>query len=343
MTSSVSGSRDGICRIAVDAMGGDFAPSEIVKGAVEGAKRLGVHVLLVGDKAKVESELRHIEYDGAPITVVPSEGKVSEGEHPIQELRKNPRASIAVAVGLVKEGKADALVTMGSTGASMASATLGLGLLPGLERPCIGGPFVGTVRHTAILDLGSNIDCRPQQLLSFAVMGCVFARKFFGVENPRVGLLSVGVEEGKGNRLTKESHPLLQQSPLNFIGNVEGMDLLTDKAHVVVCDGFVGNILLKFAEGLGAALAAYLKDKLRERLEDQEADALSRDLWVQTNLSRRMSGPLFGVNGNVIIGHGSAKSQEVVGAIETAKRSVELDLVSSLKEELALFEDALSI
>ena len=343
MTNSSGSARRGPPRIAVDAMGGDYAPSEVVKGAVEAAHQLGVHILLVGDQEEVEAQLKQHNTGGASITAISSEGKITEEEHPVQGLRGKPRASIAVATSLVKNGKADGLVTMGSTGAAMASATLVLGLFEGLERPCLGGPFLGLAAHTAILDVGSNVDCRPQQLLSFAVMGCVFARKFFKVENPRVGLLSVGTEEAKGNRQVRESYQLFRESSLSFIGNVEGMDLLTGKAHVIVCDGFVGNIVMKFAEGLGDGIASYLRDALKGKLPDEELDTLYRDVWELTNLAKKMGGPLFGVNGIVVIGHGASKGNEVASAIETAKRCIELDLAESIKQELAVLRASMKI
>ena len=324
-------------RIAVDAMGGDFAPREILLGALDGAKRYGVQLLLVGDQELLEAELKSIG-SNVPVVVVPSQGKISEDEHPIQGLRRNPRASIAVATGLVKAGKAQALVSMGSTGAAMASATLGLGLFNGLDRPCVGGHFIGTAPTTAILDLGSNIDCRPHQLLSFAIMGCVFAKKLLGVEDPRVGLLSVGAEVGKGNRQVREAYAIFQESNLNFVGNVEGSDLVTDKANVVVCDGFVGNILLKFAEALGETLSHYLKERLSGEIPNDKLESLAQDVWHLTNRSRTMSGPLFGIKGNVIVGHGSSQAHEVSGAIETAKRCIEIDLVNSISKELAQLE-----
>ncbi len=342
MTGSDSVRRDGLCRVAVDAMGGDFAPSEVVKGAVEGAQRHGVQAILVGDKPVIDAELRRLGAGGDGVVVVPSEGRITEGQHPAMALRKNPKASVSVATGLLKGGKADAMVSMGSTGGAMASAALGLGLFKGLERPCVGGPFLGFAPQTAILDLGSNIDCRPHQLISFAIMGCVFARKFLGAENPTVGLLSVGGEEGKGNRLVRETYPLLKESNLNFVGNVEGMDLLTGAVNVIVCDGFVGNALLKFAEGMGDATAKFVKEQLRGRLPDEEVDALAQSIWGLTNTSRKTSGPLFGVKGNVIVGHGASKSEEVAGAIETAKLCVELDFANSIKEELVLFEEAIA-
>lgn len=328
-------------RIAVDVMGGDFAPTELVKGAVEGRDKCGIDVILVGDKDEVEHELDLLGIEPSSVAIIPSEGKILEGGHPVMELKRNPRASIAVATELLKLREADALVSMGSTGGAMASASLGLGLFKGLDRPCVGGPFIGLAPSTAILDLGSTIDSRPQQLISFAVMGCVFVRKFLGIQNPKVGLLSVGSEEGKGNRLVRETYPLFKQSNLNFIGNLEGMDLLTDKANVVVCDGFVGNVLLKFAEGLGDALSNFLRTNLNGKLPADEVETLADMVWNLTNQSRKTSGPFFGVNGNVIVGHGASESREVVGAIEMAKRCVELDLANSIRQELDEFASSI--
>ena len=328
-----------VYRVAVDAMGGDFAPAEIVEGALLGAREYNAQVILVGDPTALQSEFARLGIDPESVPVAPSSGSISEGEHPVRALRKNPKASVAVATGLVKMGKADAMVSMGSTGGAMACASLGLGLLPGVERPCVGGPFISLAPHTAILDLGSNIDCRPQQLMSFAVMGCVFVRKFLGIPNPTVGLLSVGSEEGKGNRQVLEAYPIFKESGLNFVGNVEGSDILADKTNVIVCDGFVGNVLLKFAESLGGSAAAFLQQQLRGKMPEAELSRLSASLYDITNRSRKTSGPLFGVNGNVVVGHGASKSREVAGAIETATRCIELDLANSIKQELAQFED----
>ena len=324
-------------RIAVDAMGGDFAPTSIVQGAIEALKTLEVDIFLVGDAEEIQKNLNDYKYDGKRISIIPSKGRVDENEHPIMAMKKNPEASIVVAIDMIKQNRADAVVSMGSTGAVMASASLTLGLFEGLERPCVGGPFIGLSPHTAILDLGSNIDCRPHQLFNFAVMGCVYARKFFGIDRPKVGILSVGSEQGKGNRLVKEAYELFQTSKLNFIGNVEGMDLLSDKANVVVCDGFVGNILLKFAEAMGDGLYRFLKENLLGKLNDNELETLASSVWALTNRSRMSSGPFFGVRGNVIVGHGAAKSLEVAAAISTANRCIEVDLLTSIRLELEDF------
>jgi glycerol-3-phosphate acyltransferase PlsX len=183
--------------------------------------------------------------------------------------------------------------------------------------------------------MGSNVDCRPSLLVSFAALGTAFARAYLGIENPRVGLLSVGTEATKGNRQVQESNQLLQESHLNFVGNVEGMDVFTDRADVIVCDGFVGNILMKFTEGLGTALAGYLQKQLSRYLSPQDIKQIAAQLWETTNLPRKMGGPLFGVNGVVVVGHGSSRAEGVAGAIDTALQCVQRGLVESMRQELA--------
>ena len=324
----------GNLRIAVDAMGGDYAPGEVVKGAVDAVREKCVEILLVGDQEVVEKELKQYDVGGLAIKLVPSEGEIMEDEHPVQALKSKPKASIVVATQLVKSGAADALVSMGPTGGTMASAALILGTLEGLDRPCIGGPFLGLAPNTVAVDMGSNIDCRPSLMLGFASMGSVFAQKFLGIERPRVGLLSLGAEESKGNRQVREGYELFKKSNLNFIGNVEGMDFFTGKADVIVCDGFVGNILMKFTEGMGAAMASYLEKSLEQKIPAAELAPLISDLWEVNNLPKKMGGPLFGVNGTVIIGHGASQAAGVSGAIETARRCVEIGLVDSIRAEL---------
>ena len=322
-------------RVAVDAMGGDFGPQETVKGALEALDAHNIELLLVGDEDQVKAELAHQDLAGKAVTVVPSVDRIGDDEHPVHALRAKPKASILVATGLVKSGDADVLVSMGPTGASMASAVLFLGMMEGLERPCLGGPFLGMGPRTVLVDMGTNVDCRPSLLVSFAALGSVFARSFLDIENPRIGLLSVGAEEAKGNRQVQECYQLLQDSHLNFIGNVEGMDFFTGRADVIVCDGFVGNILMKFTEGLGSALGSFLEERLSSVLATDEISRLSSEIWRTTNLPRIMGGPLWGVNGAVVLGHGSCKAAEVAGAIDTAVRYVQIGLVESMRQELS--------
>lgn len=313
--------------IALDAMGGDLAPAEPVRGALAAARQLGVRVLLVGDPEAVEAELATQDAEGLPVEVVPAEGVITEGQPPALALRSNPQASIAVAAKLVREGRADALVSMGSTGGTMAASVLALGIFPGLERPALGGPFVALAPKTVIMDLGAQIDCRPSQLVSFAALGCAFARVLLDTPNPRVGLLSVGAEEGKGNHQVQEAYPLLQASGLHFVGNVEGHELFLDKADVVVCDGFIGNVLLKFTEGFSHAAVRYLGQRL-----GSDADALQA---VQGLVSSAESGgPLFGVNGVVVIGHGRSSAEAIVGSIARAQEMLTRGVVDAMRTEL---------
>lgn len=329
------GRGDVLIRVAVDTMGGDFGPPETVKGALEGLDTHNIELLLVGDQGLLESELAHYDIKNKPVKVVASVGKIGDDEHPIEGLRRKPKSSIVVATKLLKSGDADLLVSMGSTGASMASSVFILGLMDGLERPCIGGPFLGVAPRTVLVDMGSNIDCRPPLMLSFAALGSVFSQKFLGIDNPRVGLLSVGSEAAKGNRQVHESYQLLQESHLNFIGNVEGMDFFTGRVDVIVCDGFVGNILMKFTEGLGTALSHYVEQRLADHLPAAELAKVSSDLWETTNMPRTMGGPLFGVNGMVMLGHGSCRASGIAGAIHTGVRCAQIGMVESMRQELA--------
>ena len=316
-------------------MGGDHAPAEIVKGAVRAARRGGVHVTLVGDPERVEAELSRHDAAGLPIGVAPSQGVITEGESPVVAARRKPRASILVSTGLVKEGMADGCVTMGSTGAAMAAGAVLLGMIDGMERPALGGPIVGLAPKTVVVDLGTSVDCRPAQMLGFAKIGSVFARQFWGVQRPRVALLSVGAEAGKGNRQTRETAELLSKSGLNFVGNVEANELPAGAVDVAVCDGFVGNIVLKLTEGLGKGMSDHLRSRLRGRLPDTEVEELARDVYELSNVAETVGGgPLFGVNGVSVVGHGRARAGAVERAIGMAKLAVETGFVAKLNEEL---------
>lgn len=322
--------------VAVDAMGGDFAPGEIVQGAICAAQENGYKILLVGDESAIKDELNNYEVSKLDITVVASEGVIEETDNPIRAIKEKPYASVVQAARLVKAGDAHAFVTMGSTGAAMASATLEMGLLDNIDRPAIGGPLFGRLSKTVLMDLGSNVDCRASRLLGFAALGVAFARVIQGVENPRVGILSVGSEEGKGNRQTKEAYPLFKESNLNFIGNVEGMDILLDKADVVVCDGFVGNILMKYTEGLGMALLKHIPDLLGASLPAEISAQISKKLVEMTSPAEvGGGGPLFGINGTAIVGHGRANAENVAQAIIMAENVVKGGLIEAMSKELA--------
>lgn len=323
-------------RVAVDAMGGDHAPSEVVAGAVEAARNDGVFVLLAGDESALGEELAKHDAAGLPIKVVPSEGVIEEGEPPAQALRQKPRASVLVSTGLVKKGMADACVSMGSTGAAMAAAAVLLGVFEGLDRPALGGPILGVAPRTVLLDLGTNVDCRPNMLVSFGVIGAVFSRSYWGVAEPKVGLLSVGGEVGKGNRQVREATALFEKSGLNFVGNVEADGLASGDVDVAVMDGFAGNIVMKLAEGLGDALADRVRFQLEGKVSEEIVTEVVRDMYEVSNVAETHGGgPLLGVKGVSIVGHGRAKAGAVRRAIQTASMLVESGFVSSMSEDLA--------
>jgi len=331
-------------KIAIDAMGGDYAPQEIVRGAVMGAKEHGVDIILVGPTEQIEKELDNYDRSGVNIEIVHTSEYLIEGEHPAYALRQKRNASILVATKLVKEGKADAVIGAGPTGGVVASALAVLGTLEGIARPVVGGAFLSFTPNTIMMDLGGNVDCRPDQLLDFAIVGTVFAQKMLNIQNPTVALLSIGAEEGKGNEAVREAFPLFQQSGLNFIGNVEGYDIPSGRANVVICDGFVGNIVIKFTEAMGKTISQWLEDKLLGKLPESETKEIVAGLLQATNAADvGGGGPLWAVNGVACVAHGRSKAEDIAKTIAQAKQAVELDLVGTLKAELAAARSKLKL
>jgi len=307
-------------KIALDVMGGDYAPHEIVAGALLWAESSNTELLLVGQEASIVKELQDVSYDRNKISIVHA-SQVMEMDESVTALRKKQDSSIAVATRLVKEGKADAVVSCGSTGAQMAAATLILGRLEHIERPPIIAVVPGIANKISLLlDVGANVDCKPQQLLQFAILGRVYASTLNGIDNPRVALLNNGEEESKGNSLSVETHKILQEQPdINFIGNIEGRDLFFGKSDVVVCDGFVGNLLLKSMEGV----AMFIGKACMEELGKLPA------VFQQFDYSRVGGAPLLGVNGVSIVCHGSSKRDAVFNGIRIAEQCVTRGIVHS--------------
>ncbi len=323
-------------KIAIDAMGGDYAPEEVVKGSIMAAREYGVDITLVGPREKIEPELAKYDCSGVNIEIVHTDEYLVEGEHPAYALRQKRKASILVATKLVRDGEADAVLGAGPTGGVVASALGVLGTVEGISRPVVGGAFLGFTPNTIMMDLGGNVDCRPDQLLDFAIVGTVFARKMLNIPNPTVALLSTGAEEGKGNEVVRESYPLFQKCGLNFIGNVEGYDIPSGRANVIICDGFVGNIVVKFTEALGKTICRWLEDRLRSKLPESDIKEIVDGLLRATNAAEASGGgPLWAVNGVACVAHGRSKSGEIAKAIGQAKLAVELDLVGSLRADLA--------
>jgi len=290
---------------------------------------------LVGVKSDIEAELAKIDTTNLPIRLVEASEIIKDGEEPAFAVIRKPNSSVALSTKMVKNGEADAMISAGSTGALMVAALQYLGTLSGIERPMAGGAFLQLAPKTVTLDLGANVGCRPYHLVDFAVAGSVFAKTFLGIDNPTVGLLNVGAEEGKGNELAKEAYLLLKKSGLNFIGNVEGMDIPGGKANVIVCDGFVGNILVKFCEGLGRVVSQWLTQELKDNLNPSDVEKVSSKLYGLMSPAEVMGGgPLWGVDGVVAVAHGSSRAPQIVGTIKQAKLAVENSFVDTLRTEL---------
>jgi len=321
--------------IALDAMGGDRMPDAAIDGALQ-AVAAGERVVLVGDEARLRDALRA---RGAELPIVHA-GDVIAMDDSASDVRRRRDASVVVASRLVKEGRAAAVVSMGHSGATMAAALLVLGRLPGVDRPAILANIPTKKGFSALIDAGANADCRPAYLQQFAVMGSVYARAFYDDPNPTVGLMSIGEEEGKGNELTLAAHALLKSTPgVNFHGNVEGRDLLAGTTHVVVTDGFTGNVMLKLAEGEAKVLFGMVRDALRSSLRAKIGGLLVRPALrkVADRLDPATYGaqPLLGVDGYAFIGHGSADARAVRNALGTARKMVEAGVRDRIAEGLA--------
>ncbi|MEB3159829.1 MAG: phosphate acyltransferase PlsX [Synechocystis sp.] len=317
-------------KVALDAMGGDYAPKEIVAGAIRASAELDVDIFLVGDRQQIEACLAQHPITPKNITVVDADGVVEMEEEPLVALRKKPQASINVAMNLVKENQANAVVSAGHSGAAMAAALLRLGRLKGIDRPAIGTLFPTMIagKSVIVLDVGANVDCKPKYLEQFALMGTVYSQYVLGTEKPKVGLLNIGEEPTKGNDLALQTYQRLEANPqIPFVGNAEGRDVLSGNFDVIVCDGFVGNIVLKFAEAVGEILLSIIKEELPKGWRGMAGTAL-----IAPNLKRikqridhaeHGGALLFGVDGICVISHGSSKAASIFNAIRLAKEAVE--------------------
>ena len=326
-------------RIAVDAMGGDHGPAVIVTGAVAGARSLGCDLLLVGQPEAIRETMVSTAASGVHVDIVDAEDVIGMDEHAAQAVRRKPRSSIVVALRLIKDGRADAVVSAGNSGAVMAAALMVLGRIPGIDRPAIASSMPTAASRTLLLDLGAVADPRPANLVQFAVMGQVYAEKVLGVANPSVGLLSNGEEATKGNALVQQVHALLVTTEgLNFVGNVEGSDIARGTIDVVVTDGFTGNVALKTAEGIATLMTELLRAEITSTLPRKLAGLLLRPAFraVRDKLDYAETGgaALLGVNGAVIIAHGRSSARAIENALRVAAEAAEHDLTAKIAERV---------
>jgi glycerol-3-phosphate acyltransferase PlsX len=325
-------------KIAVDGFGGDYAPEQIVMGCLQAASMDGIPILLTGDE-KVLAPMIAGKPGSELIEIVHASEQIGMDESPVEAVRTKKDASINVAARLVKQGDAVGMVSAGNTGACMAAALFGIGRIKGIERPAITS-LMPTVKGVCLMvDVGANVDCRPSQLVQFAHMGAIYAERVLGRTRPKVGLLNVGEEPSKGNEAAQKTYAeLIEDGNINFIGNIEGRDIPTGEVDVVVCDGFVGNIVLKFAEGLGTGLFSMLKDELTASLPRKLAALVLKPGFA--NIKKKMDyteyggAPLLGVKGAVIVAHGSSNQKAIRNAIRVAREAAENQVVEAIAERM---------
>lgn len=326
-------------------MGGDFAPLNDVSGAIIAAEEKpdSLEIILSGKEKLIKEEILKHKVSLKNLTIVNAEEIVTMHDSPTESLKSKADSSISVGINLVKEKKADAFISAGNTGAVMTAAVLKLGRIAGVGRPTIGSLFPTDKGKTMVFDVGASVDCKAVHLLEFAVMGSIYMRNVHDIQNPRVGLLSVGEEKTKGDTLTIEANELLEKSNLNFIGNVEGRDVLSGKADIVICDGFVGNVILKFAESV--------LDVLKNKFRSYAAEGFLKKLWVglisgtlkkvvlkDFDYQEYGGVPLLGVNGVVIIGHGKSSPIAIKNMIYKAEEIIRKNINAKISEELSSFE-----
>jgi len=338
-------------RIAVDAMGGDEAPAQVVEGCLLAAAEGGLHLLLVGRRAPIEEELARVtgrvrpvsDETGGVIEIVEAQEVVAMDEPAVTPLRRKPRSSIRVCVELVKEGRAAAVVSAGNTGATMAAAKVVLGTAPGVDRPALAAVIPNATGRTVLLDVGANVDSRPSQLREFAVMGHSYAREVLGTDRPRLGLLSIGEEETKGSDLTREVFRVLQRTGLEFVGNVEGGDIFSGKVDVVVCDGFVGNAVLKSAEALAELASGMLREEIeaswRTRLGYLLAGPAIERFTERIDYAEYGAAPLLGIDGGCFVAHGRSNPRAIQSAIRRAAEFARGQVHEKIRDRVAELHD----
>jgi len=335
-----SGNNSSRCRIVVDAMGGDFAPANAVLGAIEALNEIkSFELILVGQERKIQEVLSSNNISFSKDFIVNADEVIEMGDSPASSLKTKPKSSIVIGAQLIRDKKADAFVSAGNTGAMMAASTLIIGRIPGLGRPTIGAEMPNVNGICYLYDVGASKDSKPIHLFEYAIMGTIFAKEMGGISSPKVGVLSMGEEEGKGNEVTEAAAKLLKESKLNFIGNVEGRDILAGNVDVIVCDGYVGNIILKFGESVPKLLKHLLTNTASESVFDKLLIGLSKNALKKSlkSLDYQEYGgvPLLGVNGISIIGHGSSSVRAIKNMVLRANEMHQKKLVQKMTSAIS--------
>jgi len=330
-------------RVALDAMGGDKAPGEVILGAVQAAREYGIGVYLIGRESVIRAELTKHDTTGLDLPIVHTDEVIEMDDHPATAVRRKKNASMLLALELVRDGKALGAVSAGNSGAMMAASLFILKRIPGVDRPALGGLFPTIHGACLIIDMGANTDCKPEYLQQFALMGSIYMERIFHISSPRVGLLANGEEETKGNQQIIETHRLLKASApvmgINFVGNIEGRDIPTGAIDVAVCDGFVGNAVLKFGEGLGETLFGALREQMSSHIPVKKLAAAVlrpdlRKVVKRFDYAEYGGIPLLGVNGSAIVAHGRSNAKAIKNALRVARQTAETEVATAIAEGL---------
>ncbi|KXG76009.1 phosphate acyltransferase PlsX [Thermotalea metallivorans] len=330
-------------RIAVDGMGGDRAPKEIVKGCVDAVQEFGIEVILVGIQEQLEEELKQYPVDRTKLHIHHASEVITNEDKPVQAIRTKKDSSLVVGLNLVKEKTADAFVSAGNTGALLAGSIFKIGRIKGIDRPAIASVYPTQKGISLLVDAGANAECKPRNLLEFGLMGAIYTEKVLGKANPTIGLVNIGTEEGKGTDLIRGARQLFYQQDLNFVGNAEARDLPKGIVDVIVCDGFVGNVILKLTEGVAMTMMAMLKEQFTKNIVNKLGAALLmpalKEFKKTLDYTEYGGAPLLGVNGAVIKAHGSSNGKAIKNAIRQAKTFAEKEVVQMIAEEIKKIGD----
>lgn len=325
-------------KIIIDAMGGDHAPQAPVEAAARAVDELGIDIVLVGDTPVIEKELANYKYTKERITIAHAPEVISNHEEPAKAVRKKKGASVVVAAGMLKRGEGDAMLSMGNTGALLSAGLLIVGRIKGIIRPALATILPTAKGPKILIDAGANTNCKPENLVQFGIMGSVYMENVHGLSSPTVGIISNGEEEGKGDELTKKTYPLMKKAPFDFIGNIEGRDVMEGTADVMVCDGFVGNVILKTVEGMGHVIGSMVKQLFTKNLKTKLGALFVmdgvKDFKKMMDYREYGGAPLLGTKRPVIKGHGSSDALAVFSAIRQAERFVSTDVINCIAEKI---------
>ncbi len=328
-------------KIVVDGMGGDHSPTEIVKGCVDAIKEMTAHITIVGDETQIQLELEKYDYDKSRLSVIPTSEVITNDDKPVKAVRKKKDSSIVVGMNMVKDKEADVFISAGNTGAIMTGALFIIGRISGIDRPVIASIFPG-IKPFLLVDSGANAECKPHNLVEFGIMGSIYSEKVLGMENPSVALVNIGEEASKGTQTIQTAFELMKETHLNFQGNIEAREVPEGKANVVVCDGFVGNVILKLSEGIADLFINLLKKKLKEsflvKIGALIMSGKLKEMSKELDYSEYGGAPILGVKGAVIKMHGSSKAKAVKNAILRAQPYVENNVVEMIHDEVSQIE-----